>query len=165
MIVREVTVHPAESCSSHDESQQKFSLEFSDSEGDVDVTSSTKYDPRAAATPISTGGGGVKRRLSVAALTPTAAGPRPKYHKVSKEGVTAGTARPVFSSSENEEEAAPVPAAAPAAPGGKAVAKGKRAAATDDDSDLSSSEPHTSDLDTDFEADDLLANLKQVRVN
>ena len=112
--------------------------------------SASKYDPRAAATPISSSSSG-KRRLSAAGITPTSAattGPRPKYHKVSKEGVTAGTARPVFSSSENEE--------AEAEAAGKEAKKGK------DDSDASSSEPHTSDFDTDFEADDLLANLKQV---
>ena len=109
--------------------------------------SASKYDPRAAATPISSSSG--KRRLSAAGITPSSAvsGPRPKYHKVSKEGVTAGTARPVFSSSENEEEAEAA---------SKDAKKGK------DDSDASSSEPHTSDFDTDFEADDLLANLKQV---
>ena len=102
----------------------------------------SKYDPRAAATPISSGG---KRRLSAAGITPPTTGPRPKYHKVSKEGVTAGTARPVFSDSEDEEEA-------------NKEAKVKNR----DDSDASSSEPHTSDFDTDFEADDLLANLKHV---
>ena len=62
--------------------------------------SASKYDPRAAATPISSSSSG-KRRLSAAGIiTPSSAaattGPRPKYHKVSKEGVTAGTARPVF---------------------------------------------------------------------
>ena len=124
-------------------------ISFSDSEGDVEVGAASKYDPRAAATLISSSSG--KRRLSAAGLTPTSAGPRPKYHKVSKEGVTAGTARPVFSSSENEEEKEV------AAGAGKEAKKKAR-----DDSDASSSEPHTSDFDTDFEADDLLANLKQV---
>ena len=68
---------------------------------------------------------------------------------MSKEGVTAGTARPVFSSSENEDGEG-------AGKLGKEAKKKSR-----DDSDASSSEPHTSDFDTDFEADDLLANLKQ----
>ena len=108
----------------------------------------SKYDPRAAATPISSSSG--KRRPSAAGLTPSSSiGPRPKYHKVSKEGVTAGTARPVFSSSENEDGEG-------AGKLGKEAKKKSR-----DDSDASSSEPHTSDFDTDFEADDLLANLKQ----
>ena len=70
-----------------------------------------------------------------------------------KVEVTAGTARPVFSSSENEDEEGA------GGKGGKEEKKKK----SRDDSDASSSEPHTSDFDTDFEADDLLANLKQAR--
>ncbi|TRY61774.1 hypothetical protein TCAL_12268 [Tigriopus californicus] len=70
-------------------------------------------------------------------------GPKPVYHTPgASTGVTAGAARPYFTSSsedeaDSEDEAGPVGS--------------------------SDEEPRSSDLDTDFEAEELLANLKQIQ--
>ena len=76
-------------------------------------------------------------------LTPRPAGPKPKYHTPgASKGVVAQTARPRFSSSSEDEEE-----------GGNS---GKVA-------EESTGEIASSDLDTDFEAEGLLVNLKQIQ--
>ena len=71
--------------------------------------------------------------------------PRPQYHTPgASTGVSAETARPVFSSSDEEEEKKPKDD-------------------LDDEVNSSDLDPNSSDLDTDFEADDLLKNLKQIQ--
>ncbi len=107
-------------------------LSSSDSEAEVDVT-----------------GGGAAARPGAAA-TPRPSGPKPKYHTPgASKGVVAQTARPRFSSSSEDEDEEEHGRRKGAGPAGR-------------DDEESTGEIASSDLDTDFEAEGLLVNLKQV---
>lgn len=112
------------------ETNNEGSSSSSDSENDaIDVGSKTNV----------ANGYGISTPQSIMARR--GSGPKPVYHTPgASTGVTAGAARPFFTSSSDDE-------------------------ADSDDEVIGSSdeEPRSSDLDTDFEAEELLANLKQIQ--
>ncbi len=105
----------------------------SDSDAEVDVTGGGPAAPRTQPTPI--------RPL----------GPKPKYHAPgASKGVMAQTARPRFSSSSEDED------------GEKRGRRREEEEEEEQEPEESTGEIASSDLDTDFEAEGLLVNLKQV---